>query len=315
MDIQNETPEEKLLREENEKNAKPVITDELFEEELQKRMGAGSKDLIKKTDVPPVLTEADKIKLAEEKRQKAITTGLEEKWFDTKQYDEFQQLSAKGKIEIARKKFIEENNDLADAEATFNEMFRINEDDDIEVNEAMVPNAKKKVAQSLAEKLADEYMEKNYGSIMKVESKYDEVEQLRSTGRANLAVVTKKIEAIPDELEVPIEGTDLTFKYKVTPEDRQHVQDIFGRDKTLLGHKDINAEPITENGIVAIKAKNLAGMISEAVKVALKTDRDLYERGEKGLDLNRKDSNISKSEMEKFAEEKGLIPKQKTTQT
>lgn len=309
MSIENETPEQEAARLEAEKNI-VELTPEQEEAFLKKKFGVGAEGLIKKDDIPlPPPSEEEKVKLAEAKRQKAITTGLEEKWFDTKKYDEFQQLTAKGKIEIAKKKFIEENKDLADAEATFNEIFLVNEDDEVEVNEEMKPNAKKKVALSVIDKLADDYMEKNYGAILNVESRYDEVEQARAAGKVNLGIVAKKIEAIPDELEIPIEGTDLTFKHKVTPEDRQHVQDIFMTDKTLLGHKDINSVPITEDAVTAIKVKNLNSVISEAVNVALTADRELYKRGEKGLTLDRKDRNISQSAMEQFAKEKGLIPK------
>lgn len=314
MSIENETPEEKLLREEREKN-EITLTPEQEDALIKKRFGVGADQLIKKEDIPVVLSEEDKKKLDEQKKAQALTTGLEQGWFKKEDYDQFQQLTATGKIEIARKKFIDDHPELGkDAESTFNDLFHVNEEDEIEEDEVMKPNTKKKVAVGVAEKMADEYIKSKYSSIINAESKFEERENLLKTGAANLVEIKKKIAAIPDEIEIvvegiedfKIEGLDGKFKFKITPEDRSYVEGIFGKDKNLLASKDIASEKLTEDGIVAIQVKRISSLISEAVTTALTKAQEAYERGEKGIIPDRNTKNASGNAAVEWMKEKGI---------
>lgn len=303
MNIDNETAEEKAIREEKERNQ---IPDEVFEAELKKRFGAGSSELIVKT---AVLSDEDKKKLDAEKKEKAFTTGLEQKWFKKEDYDDFQQLTAKGKVEIAKKMFIEENPDLGeDAESTFNELFLVNEDDEIEENETMQPNKRKKVAISLAEKMADQYVAKRFDPILKVEERYDKHEKFIQTGKVNLATIEKTIMGIPDEIEIDlgVDGFD-KIKFKVTEEDKKSAATLFMNDRELVRSEKINEAEVRENGILKIKADNLERIVSEAVISAVTKARQSYERGEKGIIPVRKENNDgSLGIKERFLQSKGI---------
>jgi len=303
----NETPEEKAIREANEKKN---IPDDVFEEELKKRFGAGSSELVVKT---AVLSEEDKKKLETEKRERAFTTALDQKWFKREDYDEFQQLTAKGKIEVAKKRFIEENPDLGDkAESSFNELFLVEEPDEVEEDEIMQPNKRKKLATSVAEKLADEYMAKRFAPILKAEERYEDHERMVETGKKNLAKIEKTIMAIPDEIEIDtgVQGFD-KIKFKVTPEDKKNAADLFMNDRELVRSENIDEEQVRENGILKIQTDNLGKIISEAVITAVTKARESYERGEKGVIPLRKDNNDSVTgNKERFLQNKGIpLPK------
>lgn len=306
-----ETPEELALREKAEIEAvkKIELTDEQFEAELEKRLGAKSSELIKKTDV---LSDDDKKIVAEKKKQQAFTTALNENRYTQSEYDEFQQAQATDKIEIAKRKFLEDNADLT--EDDFYELYPVNEDDEIDDgNEGLIPNKKKKAAIADLTKRANDHLKDKYKKIIESESWFDKYSETKAVEKKNSEVIAKSIAAIPTEFEfevdledVEIEGWDKKVKFPISKEDIEEVAANYAKDKNALRDKELNGQDITDFGLAYIQAKNIKKMISETVKVAVTKAKEAYERGEKGIIPVRKDATGSLNKKEEFLKSKGI---------
>ena len=313
----NETEQEILDREAlelAEKNKPVELTDELIEEAIKKKFGVSSDELVKKADQVVVLSDAEKAELAEKKKEKVHTTALEKGWYKKDEYDEFLKSQSVGKIELAKKKFIEDNSDLdeKEAEKRFNTIFRIEEDDEIEEDEIIVTNEKKKTALSFTEKMADQYLKTKYAPIINAESKFDSYEQSTKVENTNKETVAKTIAALPTDIQIELspasEGVEArTFNYKITDEDKKEVAALFLEDQHLIKRKEIKPEALSANALMYIKAKNFEKIMAEAVEVEIEKVRSSYERGEKGIiPVRANASNSALSAQQEFNKKMGL---------
>lgn len=260
------------------------IEDEAFEEKVKKKFNVGSiSELVKKADVPPVLT-PEQIAAEEEKRNSEVLKfSLESNWFSKSDYDAYQEALKKDPIEVVRQKFIDDNPDLGDKAANiFNSTFKVDEDDDIEDGEnAPKPNLEKQAAKKLAKKLADDELKSKYDKVINASKRYEEHQAEVALTKINTDLVTKAISSIPKRLEHKVGEKDAPIGVELTDEDFAFAT------KTVLdgikGRKDVTAEEVKENTVLILKMRNLDKIISEHVKVALANAEEAYERGVKGL--------------------------------
>lgn len=288
-----------------EQKAANDAAEEAFEAQLVKRFGAGSSELVKKSEPAPVETAEEKKAREDKKSQAVLTTGLEQNWTTKGEYDGYLEAIKADKIEVTRKKFIRDNPELGDkAAATFNTFFRIDEDDDIEGDdEVFAPNEIKKAARQLAEKLADEEINTTYGSVIKLNKRYDDHIAAETQRKTNQELINKSILEIPAEM--PIEIDDDKYIITLSPAEIAESHKIFGNDE--LQKKGLTAEEIKGNAAVYLKTTHLARIIKEIRDVAVDTALDQQRRGVHGVVPVRKMDNSHDDDKLKFVKSKGII--------
>lgn len=300
-----ETEEQKTLRLGEKKRE---FTQEEEDAIIEKRFGVKADQLIKKEDQVKVLSEEEKLEIENDKNAKKLTTALEKKWFTQSEYDEHQQLLAKGKVDIAKQKFIEDNPELGKEEAgqRFSELFLIDQDDEIEEDEEMKPNVKKALAIKQAEKIADDYIKNKFGKITSANEKFEQFLKETNIAKNNVATFNKVTTGLPGEIQIPIGETGTFVQYKISEEDRKEAQNIFLGDKKLVVSENIQEEELKENALTYIKAKNFETILESAVNTALTAAQDRYERGEKGIIPIRADKGTGGNSAVEWMKGKGL---------
>lgn len=308
MAFENETPEEEVIRLAEEAKATPQeLTEEQIEAAIQKRYGVSSDQLMKKEDQVKVLSEEEKQAIADERNAKVLTTAIEKKWFTQKEYDDLKTLQATGKVSIAKQKFIEDNPDLGDkAGEKFDKIFRLDEADEIEENEEMVPNEAKALATKQLEKMSDDYLKTKYGKITEATGKYEQHVKESEIATKNVATFTKVTAAIPEEVEIPIGESGTTVKYKITEQDRKEAQGIFLGDKKLVVAEKIDEKELAATALRFIQAKNIESILESAVNNAIALTEDRISRGEKGIVPNRDGKAKVNSEAREYLKEIGI---------
>lgn len=279
------------------------LTEEQENAIILKRYGVAPDQLIKKEEQTVVLTEEAKKEIEDKRKATVLSTSLEQGWFNTEQYNEYQKISAQDKIGIAKQQFIEDHPELGEeAGNVFSEIFSVNEDDEIAEfgTEETKPNLKKKAATKLAETLANEYVNKKYGKIVNAESEYDSLQARKK----NSTLVDTAIAEMPDEYEIVV--GDQKYNYKVSQEDKEEVRSTFRNDPAFLSKKDVKSEDVKANALLHIQVKNFQNIIEEVVTSALTEAKAKYERGEKGIVPVRGDQKITTDLKTEFLKKKGI---------
>ncbi len=239
------------------------ITDDIFEQELQKRFGVSSSDIKK-----PIETEEQR-KLAEAKeKEEDINFALKEGIVSAEDYKEYIQALSENKVELARKKFIKENADLGDkAIGIFNKLMRQDEDDEIEEGEDYVPNHEKAAANKLLSQMGEEEIEKKFGKFKTL-----------GEARKNTQLITEVVSATPKRIEMEIAG--VSFGVNLEEADIQEA-----RKMALTG---VNNKGLTKEGVEAtvqafLQTKKRTAIIEEGIRVLVAAELDANKRGVKGI--------------------------------
>lgn len=280
-------------------------TDEQFEAQLQKRFGAGSKELVKKSEQIVVLTEAEKLAIEEKENDAALITGLAEGWTTKKEYDGYADAIKTDPIEYVRKKYIREHPELGDkADAIFNKLFKVDEDDELEGDEELfVPNEDKKAARLLAKQIADNDITNTYGQVIKLKSKYADHLAQGEIKKVNTELITKSIAAIPRQMPIVIDNE--TYSIEVSEEDIKEAQDMVISNDLIK--KGLTEDEIKGNAALFLKTKNIDRIIKEVRDIAVAEALDKNSRGLKGIVPVRKDNPVVADAKTEFLRSKGII--------
>ncbi len=285
------------------------FTDEQFEAEFEKRLGAKSSEFIKKSDQVKVLTEDEKKEVETKKETDLLKFGLDNNIISKKEYDDYLTLTATNKIEVARKKFIANSSDTSEeAGKTFDTLFKVTEDDEIEDNEVMVPNKKKKDALAFAEKLAQEEIDSTVGKKVKdLPAKYAKHLESEAVKTTNTAIITKAITDIPKRLEVDVDGTK--YGINLTDEDFTEAHNL--AVEGVLTKNGLTAKEVQETANIYILAKNVNKLLKEGISVAVKAAVDKVERGKSGVTPNQVDPPAVADAKMEFLKKRGIsVPSQ-----
>lgn len=299
------TDEEKQAAEATKTAALPDLTDEQFEAVLQKRMGVGSADLIKKSEQVTVLTDDEKAELEEKKNSAILEFALANKHTTKKDYDEYIAASKADKVEVARTKFIRLNPDMDPKEAAeaFNTLFKVEEEDEIDgAGETLVPNKAKKTARLLAEKIAEEEINTRYAPIIGLSAKYDQHLAIEKVKKANDTLISKTIKDLPRTMELEVEGE----KYSIAIEENDFEEAMAMVKKDALSQADLKPEQVKANAALFLKSKNLDRIIREIRDTAVDNALDKAGRGKNGLIPDKKDSPAVTNEKMEFLKKHGI---------
>lgn len=298
MYMENElSPEEEAAKLLAEKNVASELSDEDFAALVEKRLGAKPQDLIKKTEQVKVLTEEEKKELQEKEDSEVLKFGIEQKLISKKEYDSYLELKSSNKIDIARKKFIAKNEKLGEeAGKVFDQLHRLEEDDEIEEGEKLVPNTAKISARQWAESIAEEEIEEVIGKKIKgLPEKYKSHVEEQALKKVNADVIAKAITEIPKRLETEIDG--VSYGVDLTDDDFAEVNDLVVKE--VLGKKGLTAEEVKGVADTYLFAKNAKRLMEEAVKIAYEKGGDDVRRGAKGI-TEDKGKGTTSSEMREF---------------
>lgn len=258
-------------------------TDDQIEAAIVKKFGVSSSELIKKQDQIKVLTDEEKAEAEESKRKEVVKFGLDSKIFTTQEYESFIADNQSDKISVLRKKYIEDHKDDKNAGATFDEIYRLDEEDEFEDGEETKPNNKKLQAKALAEKLGTELIDTKYSKIKDASSRYESHLAEQSVIKANTEMVTKAIAEIPKKFEIETEKGKYEFNF---PEaDFIEAENMVKKDG--LKNKDLKPEEVKANTLLFLQTKNLKSIIEEVERVAIAKTVDEMERGKSGIDVKR----------------------------
>ena len=271
-------------------NVLDSLTDEQVAEIIQKKYGVSPDKLVVKQEEPETPEQIEERNKAE--RQKAVAEGLSKGWFTQEAYDKYLQMQVEGKTAIARAKFKKDNPELGeDADDVFDDVFAINESDTLEPfeeGEEPRPNKKKKVAEAILGKVADQYLNEEFESVIKVEETYKKHKDKEKLVQTNLALIQDSLTEIPRTLSFKIKEEE--YSYKISDEDIQEVSEVLKSDEVLITGKGNKKEDIIQNSLLLIKAKKLNEIIEEISEARLTKERESYERGQKGLIPGRENS-------------------------
>jgi len=301
------TAEEQLALEQEEARKKaegdtpPPPLRELTEEEelaiVEKRLGGKPSDFIKKSEQVKVLTDEEKKELEEKEHNEDLKLAIEKGWITRKAYDSFLELKNSDKIGLAKKKFIETNPDLGDdAEAVWNNILRMDEDDEIESGEVMKPNKEKLAAKAWAMKIADEEIYDKYGRLInELPEKRKAYLAEEALKKVNTELIGKVATEIPRSLEFETEGAG-KFSIALTEDDIKEAQQIA---ETAVSQKDLTADEVKGVIVNRLMVRNFKNLLEEGIKVAVSAYADANDRGAKGItDKNTK--SITNSDARSF---------------
>jgi len=276
---------------------KPELTEEEIEAIIEKRLGGKPSDFIRKTEQVKVLTPEEKKELEEKEQSEALKFGLEQNFVSKKEYDSYLELTATNRIDIARKKFIESNTDLGeDAGKLFDKIIKLEEDDEIEDGEKLVPNKEKAAAMAWATKMADEEINTKYGNKIKgLPEKYKNHLAEQEVKKVNTEVITKAITEIPKRLEVEVEGEK--YGVDLTDDDFKEAHNLVVEGALLK--KGLTAEEVKGTADAYLFAKRAKDLVAEVRKIAYAKGVDDTERGAKGI-VSKSDSKIESSDAREF---------------
>lgn len=303
MDGTDETLTEEQKQALLDKEKEPDLTDEQLEKILQKKFGAGSKDLIKKSEQTVVLSEAEKLELEEKKNSAALEWGLTTGATTKKEYDSYLEATKSDKVEYARKKYVAAHPELGEEAAkTFDRIFRTQEDDEVETDEVMVPNEDKKAALLLAQAIADEEINSRYQKVRDLPKRYEEHLEKIALKTVNEQLIIKSIAEIPRQMPVEVEGVE--YKIKFEDDDFTAAQEMVVKD--ALEKKGLTADEVKGAVALFLKTKNLDRIISEIVVSAVSVAVDKADRGKDGVVPIRKDVPEVADEKMKFLKTRGI---------
>lgn len=269
------------------------ITPEIEEAIIKKKFGVPSDQLSVKQKEEITETEEQKEERLKKEKQNAIATGLSKGWFTKELYDEYATISTLEENEIAKKKFIEDNPELGDkAGEVFEEFFALNEDDELDDDspeaeeDSKKPNLKKKLAKELLKKSAKEYVNNKYSNVISAQERYTSEKQNEMLREKNLTQITAIMSEMPSSIDVEISGEK--YGYKITEEDMGYLKSKLVEDEHLLGSKDeLKKDEVIEIATLILRTKNFEKIVSEISESRLIKEKEAYERGEKGVILDR----------------------------
>ena len=301
--MQNESDESTTKIAEVLEDKQPIeITDERFEEELQKRLGVKSSDVVKKVEV---ITEDQQKVIEAKEKEDDIKFGLEKGLITTKEYEEYIQTLSEDKVELARKKFIKENPELNKAKATeiFNSIIRNDEDDEIEDGEDMVPNSEKLAANKMVTDIVEKENENKFGKFKTLAEKRKEFLSNEKVEKENTELIMQVVKETPKRFEMEVGG--IKFGVNVTDEDIEEANQMV---LTGAAKKGLTKEGVAANIQAYIQTKKSQAIIEEGVKVLVAAELDANKRGVKGIidDKGKVISGVS-PKMKKMME-MGYIP-------
>lgn len=282
MDAKEEA--EKLAAEKAEAEKKLLeLTPEDEEKIFIKKFGVPSSELMKKTEQVKVLSEDEK-KQAEEKEQSDILKfALDQGYTSAKEQEEYITAIKADKVDLARKKFIAQNPELGkDAEAMFNTIFKINEDDEISDGtgeaEKLIPNTSKKAALALAAKIAEEEINTKYSKFKKLPETYRVFKEQEVLKKSNTELINKSIAEIPRRYETEVDGVKIGIDLS-----EDDFKTAFEITQSELLKKDLKPEEIKTTVGSFLMTKNVARLLKEGVTLAYAKGRDDEKRGAKAV--------------------------------
>lgn len=282
------------------------LSEEQLDAAIQKRFGVPPSELIRKADQIKVLTEDEKKEAEEKKRGDVVKYALENKIYTTVEHEQYIAAMQTDKVELLRKKYIADHPDDKRAAKTFDRLYRLDEDDDIEDGETTVPNEDKKAARAALEYLADLYIDQNYGKIKKAPERYERHVAEQDIFTKNTEMVTRAISELPKTFEVKT-GRD-TYNVPVTAEDLADANKMIA-ESGILKKKGIVAAEVKETIGLFLQGKKMQQIISEVEEVATKKAVEAMERGANGVDVVRSAGNNSlASSFEEFNKKHGIVP-------
>lgn len=284
-------------------NAPPTLTAEQEEEIIKKRFGVSSDQLIKKEDQIKVLSPEEKAEAEESKKAEVIKFALDNKVFSATEHEEYVTALQADKVDLLRKKYIKDHPDDKKAGKTFDQIYRIDEEDELEDGETNVPNEAKQKAAALLTKQAEEYIDSRFGKIRGAEKSYESYQELQKVVKHNTEMFTKVISEIPEKFEV--ETTLDKYSIPVTKEDRDDAQQMLN-ESGILRKKGNNAAEIKETVNIFLRGKNMDNIIAEVERVAIKKTEDAMRRGESGVDIKRKENPNGNTAMDTFVKKYGI---------
>lgn len=289
----NLSEEEKLRLAEEEKN-KVVVTDEVFEAEFEKRMGAKPTEFVKKAEV---LTAEQQKEIDDKRNADALSYALSNNIISPVELESYNKIKGGNLVDLARQKFIDYYPEDKDAGELFDKMIRLGEPDEFEDGETKKPNEEKRRFVDFALKIAQEELDKKLGNkINSVPGVYQKHLEAKALIQNNEAMISKVVSELPTRLEMEVEIEEgVTEKVGI---DLQK-EDIEAAQKMLLGEsgrKGLKAEDLKLNAGAFLATKNIQRLLNEAALVAYKKGADSVERGDSGLnnDGNKNVRGVSK---------------------
>lgn len=294
---------------EAEKKEPIVISDELWNEEFKKRMGAGTDEFIKKSEQVKVLTEAEKAEIEEKKNKDALIVALEKNWVKKTDYDNFLTADATDRVQIARNKFIEDHPELGEkAGAKFDKIFKVTEDDEISngedgEKELFIPNEDKKIALQWAAKIGDEVINNKFAPIKSLGKRHEAYLEELAVVEKNTELVKKAVGEIPRNVDYKVGEDVYTMKFDET-EMLEAVEMVLKSD--AVKNKSLTAEEVKGNAALFLQAKNIQKLVTEVATAARIKGEESEERGKSGITPAKVDNPGTMNAKMEFLKEVGI---------
>lgn len=302
------TEEEQLALEQAEADKKAAAPRELTDEEIdalvEKRLGAKPSEFIRKTEQVKVLTEEEKKELEEKEHNESLALAIEKGWIKRKDYDSYLEMKNSDKIALARKKFIDLNPELGeDAESVFNNILRLDEDDEFESGETKVPNKEKLAARNWAIKMAEEELAEKYGKkVSELPAKRKEYIEQEAIKKVNGDLINKVVAETPRKLGYKT-GDGLEYSIDISEEDIQEAQKM--AVSGAISQKGLTEDEVKGTVSTYLLASSVQKLVDEGIRVGISKYAEDNERGGKGI--KEGDEKVVVSEAREFLKKKGIL--------
>lgn len=303
------TEEEQLALEQAEADKKAAappreLTDEEIDALIEKKMGAKPSEFIRKSEQVKVLTEEEKKEIEEKEHNESLALAIEKGWIKRKDYDSYLEMKNSDKVALARKKFIDLNPELGeDAESVFNNILRLDEDDEFESGETKVPNKEKLAARNWAIKMAEEELAEKYGKkVSELPAKRKEYIEQEAIKKVNGDLINKVVAETPRKLGYKT-GEGLEYSIGVSEEDIQEAQKM--AVSGAISQKGLTEDEVKGTVSTFLLAKNLEKLVDEGIRLGISKYADENERGGKGI--KEGDEKVVVSEAREFLKKKGIL--------
>lgn len=305
------TEEEKLAAEKAAaEKGEVIITDEIFQEEFKKRLGAAPEEFIKKTDI---LSPEQQAEVEKKKKADALSWAISSNYITPEELEAYNKAQGSDNIDLARKKFIALLPDDKEAGKLFDKMIKLDEADELEDGETKVTNTEKQRRIAFAKKLAEEELQNGTGKkIASIGKRYEQYLESQALVSGNEILIKKAVAEIPKRLEIEIDvddkGTKEKFGIDLSPED------IAAAEKLVLegnsNKKGVKPEDVKLAAGSFLMAKNVMRLVAETRRIAYANGVADQKRGAANID-KEKEGEIVVSGKRKALIKTGIIP-QKT---